>query len=194
MTRCYIRSCLDSYYSSIGPCRRVRGCKSTVASSMLQSRVERFEKAMLRTVTVLLVLSALSLHADAFSNIVAFGDSLTDDCTMGISQVIEEALGTNQVRIFPLPNLIVSSNPQNAAIENPTLCISYVNSVFAALPGNAVLQGLCLQQWASVCSSSSRDPGCAADKLCQRWSQLWSGTCLYSVACRLCKQLHASQH
>lgn len=79
----------------------MRGYKTTVVSSMWQSRVKRFEKAMVRTVTVLLVLSALSLHADAFSSIVAFGDSLTDDCTMGISQVIDEALGTNQVRIPP---------------------------------------------------------------------------------------------
>ena len=56
---------------------------------------------MSRTVAFLLVLTFLSviqLHANAFSGIVALGDSLTDDCTMGVSQVITEALGTDQVR------------------------------------------------------------------------------------------------
>lgn len=150
---------------------------------------------MLRTVTVLLVLSALSLHAAAFSSIVAFGDSLTDDCTMGISQVIDEALGSDQVRVLPLPqhDSLVGS-PQSATSDDTRLCICYLSSVFAALPGNAVLQGLHLQQWASIPSSGSRNPECAADKLCQRWSQLWSGTCLCSLAYRLCKQLHANHH
>lgn len=53
---------------------------------------------MSRTVAVLLVLSTLCLQANAFSSIVAFGDSLTDDCTMGVSQLVDEALDTDQVR------------------------------------------------------------------------------------------------
>lgn len=55
---------------------------------------------MLRTLTSLFVLSALALRANAFSSIVAFGDSLTDDCTLGISSVIDDAVDTNQVRGF----------------------------------------------------------------------------------------------
>ena len=43
------------------------------------------------------VLSAVVLRAHAFSGIVAFGDSLTDDCTMGASQVVDNALSTDQV-------------------------------------------------------------------------------------------------
>ena len=53
---------------------------------------------MSRTVAALLVLSACCLQANAFSSIVAFGDSLTDDCTMGVSQVVDDALNTDQVR------------------------------------------------------------------------------------------------
>lgn len=63
---------------------------------------------MWRTAAVLLVLSALCLQANAFSSIVAFGDSLTDDCTMGVSLVIDDALGTDQVRklilLFRIPH------------------------------------------------------------------------------------------
>ena len=47
---------------------------------------------------VYIVLSTVCLQANAFSDIVAFGDSLTDDCTMGASQVVDNALNTDQVR------------------------------------------------------------------------------------------------
>lgn len=64
---------------------------------------------MWRTAAVLLALSALCLQASAFSSIVAFGDSLTDDCTMGVSQLIDDALDTDQVRkrilIFRMPHM-----------------------------------------------------------------------------------------
>lgn len=53
---------------------------------------------MLRTMAFLSVLSVVQLQANAFSGIVALGDSLTDDCTMGVSRVITEALNTDQVR------------------------------------------------------------------------------------------------
>ena len=50
------------------------------------------------TAAVLLAMTVLCLQASAFSNIVAFGDSLTDDCTMGVSQFLDDALGSDQVR------------------------------------------------------------------------------------------------
>ena len=53
---------------------------------------------MSRGVAVFLVLSILCLQAKAFSSVVAFGDSMTDDCTMGLSQLVSEALDTDQVR------------------------------------------------------------------------------------------------
>lgn len=48
---------------------------------------------------VLLAVSALSIQAGAVSNIVAFGDSLTDDCTHGASALIDSVLDTNQVQL-----------------------------------------------------------------------------------------------
>ena len=47
----------------------------------------------------LLAVSALSIQAGAVSNIVAFGDSLTDDCTHGASALIDSVLDTNQVQL-----------------------------------------------------------------------------------------------
>ncbi len=57
-------------------------------------------QAMSRVVVLLTVL-ALSIQADAISNIVAFGDSLTDDCTHGASALVDSVLDTNQVLVQP---------------------------------------------------------------------------------------------
>ena len=59
-------------------------------------QVEQTVQAMSRVVTLLTVL-ALSIQAGAISNIVAFGDSLTDDCTHGASALVDSVLDTNQV-------------------------------------------------------------------------------------------------
>ncbi len=52
-------------------------------------------------VVVLLTVLALSIQADAIANIVAFGDSLTDDCTHGASALVDSVLNTNQVLVQP---------------------------------------------------------------------------------------------
>ena len=39
---------------------------------------------------------------DAIDQVVAFGDSLTDDCTHGTKQIIDAALNTTAVRISAL--------------------------------------------------------------------------------------------
>ena len=52
-------------------------------------------------VVVLLTVLALSIQADAIPNIVAFGDSLTDDCTHGASALVDSVLDTNQVLVQP---------------------------------------------------------------------------------------------
>ena len=48
---------------------------------------------------ILLVVLALCSHASAISDIVAFGDSLTDDCTFGASALVDSVLDTNLVRL-----------------------------------------------------------------------------------------------
>ncbi len=63
-------------------------------------RSSRRVQAMSRVVVLLAVL-ALSIQADAVSNIVAFGDSLTDDCTHGASALVDSVLDTNQVSVQP---------------------------------------------------------------------------------------------
>ena len=59
-------------------------------------QVEQTVQAMSR-VGILLTVLALSIQAGAISNIVAFGDSLTDDCTHGASALVDSVLDTNQV-------------------------------------------------------------------------------------------------
>lgn len=48
----------------------------------------------------LLLVSALCLRVQAVTQIVAFGDSLTDDCTHGAKQVVDAALGTTAVPLL----------------------------------------------------------------------------------------------
>ena len=52
-------------------------------------------------VVVLLTVLALSIQAGAVSNIVAFGDSLTDDCTHGAAALVDSVLDTDQVSVQP---------------------------------------------------------------------------------------------
>ncbi|KAL3160072.1 hypothetical protein ABBQ38_009787 [Trebouxia sp. C0009 RCD-2024] len=101
---------------------------------------------MLRTVVILSVFSSLSLSANAFSRIVAFGDSLTDDCTMGISRVIDNAVGNNQ----PYPGVpyykgcIFSNGPPYPVVAAGILNVSLTNyakggATSGAVPAYAVL-------------------------------------------------------
>lgn len=46
---------------------------------------------------LVLGLATLGLQAVAIGQIVAFGDSITDDCTHGAKQVVDEALNTTKV-------------------------------------------------------------------------------------------------
>lgn len=46
-----------------------------------------------------LLLATTCLRVDAVTQIVAFGDSLTDDCTHGTKQVIDAALNTTAVSL-----------------------------------------------------------------------------------------------
>ena len=57
---------------------------------------------------ILLVVLALCSHASAISDIVAFGDSLTDDCTFGASALVDSVLDTNLVRLRS-ENFVVQS-------------------------------------------------------------------------------------
>ncbi len=61
-----------------------------------------------RAVPVFLVALALCLKADALTDIVAFGDSLTDDCTHGASALVDSVLDTNQVYAHQLHAVSIS--------------------------------------------------------------------------------------
>lgn len=48
-------------------------------------------------VALALLVSTLGLHANAVTQIVAIGDSLTDDCTHGAKQIVDAALDSTAV-------------------------------------------------------------------------------------------------
>ena len=52
--------------------------------------------------------------AGAYTDIVLFGDSLSDDCTHGASQVVDEALSTDQV--MSPPTVHVSTESKTSAL------------------------------------------------------------------------------
>ena len=63
----------------------------------LACRLARMAKPLV--LVCVLLGSALCLRVQAVTQIVAFGDSLTDDCTHGAKQVVDAALGSTAVTI-----------------------------------------------------------------------------------------------
>ena len=51
------------------------------------------------SVALALLVSVFSLRVDAVTQIVAIGDSLTDDCTHGAKQVVDAALDSTAVSV-----------------------------------------------------------------------------------------------
>lgn len=98
---------------------------------------------LLSTVALLLAISCVCVSA--VTQIVAFGDSLTDDCTHGTKQVIDAAL-----------NITAVSHAQAKSPLFQSLVAAAPGLRTAGHPWSAVLQRLYFQQWTHVCNSGSR--------------------------------------
>lgn len=110
--------------------------------------------------TVALLVSVLCLRVDAVTQIVAIGDSLTDDCTHGAKQVVDAALDSTAVSTCPCclqcrhAHSIQSERPAGSlrmqlVLDGRTVAVTLL--YHAELPWSALLPRVFLQQWTHVC-------------------------------------------
>ena len=65
---------------------------------------------------LLTTVTALLSRSEAFKNLAVFGDSLSDDCTHGASQLVDDLLDTDQVTVCA--GVMTSCFTQDQAIHS----------------------------------------------------------------------------